>query len=156
VDASDIGNVHKGQRVLVKSDSIPKKEWEATVENIASTVTMDEGSNNILVSILLNDKKFPFRLDEQLDVKIITESKKSVRKLLLDAIIRGDDGKSRVAIIHDGKIKYVPVVVGIEDFTHVEIKQGVEVGEHVVVIRGKELDEGTRIKLFDSNVKERL
>ena len=70
---------------------------------------------------------------QQVNILVPVEAKTDALTLPVDAVIR--DGKGRHVWIETAKGKYEPrkVVTGMENFESVEIKEGLEPGEKVVV-----------------------
>ena len=54
------------------------------------------------------------------------------------------DGQTFVAVLSGGRVKLKPVETGIEDFSMVEIKQGLNDGELVVLSKGQLLQNGDK------------
>ena len=53
--------------------------------------------------------------------------------------------------MQDNFVNLVEVETGIEDFSHVEIRQGVSVGQFVILANGADITEGDRVVIESNN-----
>jgi RND family efflux transporter MFP subunit len=143
IDSGDSALVQKGQEAQVTSEAFRGKVWTEKVVRIAPAVQKDETANTFIVRLTLKGDAPPLRFGQQVDVKIRTASREDAIRIPFAAIIsRG--GRTEVATIAEGRLKFVPVVTGMEDLSHTEIVQGLAPGDEVVLPEGKELKAGTR------------
>jgi len=152
VDAGDSGVVEIGQNVTITCDAFPGRRWNETVHWISPAIITAESAvvNSFAVRMTLGPDAPPLLLGQQVDMEILTTQRDSVLKLPYTALIEfGDD--SQVAVVRDGKVVYVPVTTGIEDFTHVEIVNGLAEGDSVILARGKTPKEGSMVKVRQGN-----
>lgn len=157
VDADDSANIAVGQEVSVSSDAFPGRQWSEKVMRVAPTIEKEEAANTVIVYISLSadddidngngvQERPPLRFGQQVDVKIRTAFRPKVLKLPFGALINKDD-KTWVAVIgEEGRVKFLPVITGIEDLTHTEILQGVTAGQQVILPEGKTLNEDDRVR----------
>jgi RND family efflux transporter MFP subunit len=160
VDADDSANIAVGQEVSVSSDAFPGRQWSEKVMRVAPTIEKEESANTVIVYISLSAdahidngngaqdaRERPLlRFGQQVDVKIRTAFQPKVLKLPFGALISKDD-KTWVAVISEqGRVKFLPVITGIEDLTHTEILQGVTAGQQVILPEGKTLNEDDRVR----------
>ena len=144
VDASDTVSLAIGQQVLVTSDAFPGETWEGKVRQIAPAVERDDNTNTINVRIELA-QSYAMRLGEQVDVKIVTVAREKILKLPFGAVIQ-DEGKRWIAIIEEGRVRLSAVRIGIEDFAYMEIVEGAEQGQRVILHEGKRLQAGDKVR----------
>jgi len=149
VDAADSGGIAVGQTVTLSSDAFPTLEWPESVTRLAAATSNVGNANTVSVYISLGNRAPALRFGQQVDAEIRTAWNPSALKVPYDAIInRG--GKSYVAMVHDNIVKLVPVETGIEDLSHIEIRQGVTVGQEVVLANGKDLSNGDKVIVSSS------
>ncbi|WP_455375187.1 efflux RND transporter periplasmic adaptor subunit [Kaarinaea lacus] len=149
VDAADSGGIAVGQTVTLSSDAFPGLEWSESVTRLAAATSNVGNANTVSVYISLGSKAPSLRFGQQVDAEIRTSWNPSALKVPYGAIItRG--GKSYVAVVDNNVITLVEVETGIEDFTHVEIRQGVHVGQYIILANGADIEEGDRVILSNN------
>ena len=149
VDAGDSGIVTLGQTVTVTCDAFPGRAWQETVHWIAPAITADQDDaiNTFAVRMTLGPDAPPLLLEQQVDVRIRTARKDNVLKLPYGALLDHGD-KQQVAVIRDGRIKFVDVTTGIDDFSHIEIVMGLKGDEDVVLPQGQiKLQDGMAVQV---------
>ncbi|MBI4442931.1 MAG: efflux RND transporter periplasmic adaptor subunit [Acidobacteria bacterium] len=145
VDEPDLGRIAQGQAVLITWDGLPAKQWTGQVERLASEVrdmetrkvgeivcTLDNISGEILPNVNLN-------------IEIVTESKLQTLTVPREAV-GGMDSDRHVYLVRDGVLVRQPVETGISSLTRVEIRQGIEEGDEVVLAGEQPLQEGMRVR----------
>jgi len=149
VDAADSGGIAVGQTVTLSSDAFPGLDWNESVTRLAAATSNVGNANTVSVYISLGSKAPSLRFGQQVDAEIRTAWNPSALKVPYGAIIT-KGGKSYVAVVENNVITLVEVETGIEDFTHVEIRQGVHVGQYVILANGADIEEGDRVVLSNN------
>jgi RND family efflux transporter MFP subunit len=150
VDAADSGGIAVGQTVTLSSDAFPGLEWNESVTRLAAATNNVGNANTVSVYISLGNNAPSLRFGQQVDADIRTAWNPNALKVPFGALI-SKGGKTYVATIKDGKVNLVEVVTGIEDFSHVEVLQGVNVGQSVVLANGRSLQEGQKVYIASSS-----
>lgn len=152
VDAGDSGVVEIGQTVTITCDAFPGRRWNETVHWISPAIITGDSAvmNSFAVRMTVGPEAPPLLLGQQVDVEIRTAHRESVLKLPYTALIESEDNP-QVAVVRDGKVVYVPVTTGIEDFTHVEIVAGIAVGDSVILTQGKAPAAGSMVRIKTGN-----
>ena len=152
VDAGDSGVVEIGQNVTITCDAFPGRRWNETVHWISPAIITAESAavNSFAVRMTLGPDAPPLLLGQQVDMEILTTQRDSILKLPYSVLIESEES-SQVAVVRDGKVVYVPVTTGIEDFTHVEIVTGLAAGDSVILPQGKPPAEGSMVKVRQEN-----
>jgi RND family efflux transporter MFP subunit len=145
VDESDAGLVKAGQNVALTSDAFGDYVWMERVMEVSPAVRKEGTANSIKVRVSCGAKAPDLKLGQQVDAKISTAHRTGVAKLPFNSLIAKGD-KTFAAVVRDGKIRFLPVVTGIEDAVSVEIVKGVAAGDEVILPEGKALKEGERVK----------
>lgn len=148
VDAGDSGLITLGQQVSVSCDAFAGRTWNETVKWISPIVNAgkEDIANTFDARISLSAEAPPLLLGQQVDVKIRTAYRENVMRLPFAAVTERN-GHPVVAVVKEGRAHFVPVVTGIEDFTHVEIVKGIDVGMQVILPEGKTLREGDLVSV---------
>lgn len=134
VDETDIGKIREGMRGSIVVDAYPDDPLSGRIIKIAYTATTE--SNVTSYEVLLNiDTGNRARLKSGMtaDVTIVVQSKENAI-VLPTAAVKTRGGRAAVRVMDaSGTPQERPVTTGIEDDTGVEIVNGVEAGEKVMV-----------------------
>lgn len=164
VDEADIGQVRTGQMVRFTVDSYPDADFEASVQQIRQSATQSGNAVSYLVILDVDNSDGRLLTGMTANVEIITGTKANVLRVPVAAtrfLPREDDrGEQSNDQSEDGKQAYVwlpgedpylpsrvPVKTGLEGEDYVEITEGLEVGQSVLVrsksLRGDGSGEGS-------------
>ena len=144
VDDADAGLIAVGESVEISSDAFPGRLWVERVVRLDPAVQKEGTANTITVHISLASNARELRYGQQVDAKIRTAYREKARKVPFEALIN-KDGKMFVAVMNAGRVQMTPVVSGIENATHVEIREGIQPGQEVILPDGKRLKDGQRV-----------
>jgi len=144
VDAADSVSIDAGQVVAVSSDAFPGLEWHESVSRLGTAANNNSLSNSVKVYISLGNDAPTLRFGQQVDADIRTAWNPATLKVPFEALINRD-GQTVVAVLSDGQVHLKPVETGIEDFSMVEIKQGLIEGEVVILPKGQYLQNGDKV-----------
>jgi RND family efflux transporter MFP subunit len=151
VDASDSASIDVGQVVAVTSDAFPGLEWHESVSRLGAAANSDRNSNSVKVYISLGNDAPTLRFGQQVDADIRTAWNPNTLKVPFEALINRD-GKTLVAVLREGQVMLKQVEIGIEDFSVVEIKQGLTEGELVILSKGQFLQNGDKVHSVRGNI----
>ncbi|HSP33693.1 MAG TPA: efflux RND transporter periplasmic adaptor subunit, partial [Thermoanaerobaculia bacterium] len=148
VDEVDAGRVAVGQRVSFRLDAHPDEVFRGTISSAAQTVQQKQGSNDPLkimrVDVAL-DRTDPAKMRPGMRFKGTVELSRT-RDLLLVP-------KSAVAVTDKGPVVYrrglfsvatVPVKIGGQSEEFVQVVDGLDTGDRVLVSKGETSDETRR------------
>lgn len=149
VDAGDSSVVHLGQSVTISSDAYPERQWQEKIHWISPAITENEKEaiNTFSVRMTLGKDAPELLLNQQVDARILTASRKNTLKLPFEALIEQGDN-IKVAVLESDKVKLVAVKTGIEDFSQVEILEGITEKTQIILSEGKKLTEGQKVHLI--------
>lgn len=151
VDAGDSGVIKLGQSVSLSSDAWPDIEWSEAIIRIAPAIAedQDEALNAVAVRISLGNDAPALLLGQQVDARIHTATREDVLTLPFDALLEADQG-SKVAFVQAGKVVYFPVKTGLEDFTKIEILDGLTETTQVILIQGEAYTDGEMVEIIEA------
>lgn len=130
VDEADIGKVSLGQKAQVTLDAYPDKIFEGTVaEIIPQTKTTSSGANIIVVRIILDKTEDTFINGLTGQAEVILSEEKNVLTIPLEAL----KDEETVIVQKDTKQEVRKVSLGIKSDTDIEIKEGLNEGEKVIL-----------------------
>ncbi|MBI3230172.1 MAG: efflux RND transporter periplasmic adaptor subunit, partial [Burkholderiales bacterium] len=145
VPASDIASVKIGQDVSFKVDGLSNRSFNGKVERINPNA--DAGSRALLVYVQIDNDG---SLKGGMYAKGSIALQKSQPKPLLPVVaLRSDKGKDIVYKIKDGKIVAQPVSLGLrnDDEGLVEVNDGLQAGDNVMLTQIDQIKPGTKVKL---------
>jgi len=142
VNEEEINRIASGQKALLRSEAFPGRALRATVSQI--TPKGDPTRKTFRVYLRL-PQDTPLRIGMSVEVNIIFREKQAAIVVPAEAVA-GDS----VQIVEDGRIRRVPVTVGIRGSRNIEIIGDVARGTTVLSPARVDLANGTRIR-FDSS-----
>lgn len=131
VDESQLKGVAVGKKAMIALRSSANEQFPGQVVRLGRE--SDRVTEELEVDVAFNEPLKNFRLGEQSEVYIITETKKDTPSLPAAAIVTKDK-KRGVWVVASGKLMFKPVTVGIEDrkgFTEITISP--EAGERIAM-----------------------
>ena len=148
--ADDIYNVHVGNEVEVSGKAIGDSKLKGKVIKIApeaKNITSSLGVNQkrVAVTIEITDDIEALKPGYDLDSKIITQMKNDTL-IIPDTAIFDYKGSSCVFAIENGKTVLRQIKKGIESDKTIEILEGLQEGEKIVLKPDNNLKEGIKIK----------
>ncbi|MFP4438948.1 MAG: efflux RND transporter periplasmic adaptor subunit [Chloroflexaceae bacterium] len=141
VDELDVAQIEVGQQVRVTLDALPDQELTGTVTNIAPTADKsDQGTTTYEVTVEIDMGDAPVRPGMTAVVEIVTVSKDDV-VLVPRRAVQTENGQSYVLIPVEGEptepgmpaSEQREVELGLSDRQFVEITDGLEAGEEILV-----------------------
>jgi RND family efflux transporter MFP subunit len=145
VNEEEINHIAAGQKALLRSEAFPEKALRATVAQI--TPKGDPTRKTFRVYLRL-PQDTPLRIGMSVEVNIIFREKQAAIVVPAEAVA----GNS-VQMVDDGRIKRVPVTVGIRGNRNVEITGEISKGTPVLSPARTDLANGARIRLDNGPAK---
>lgn len=148
VDEPDIGRLAQGQPVKVTWDALPGRNWQGSVTQIPSTVSM-RGSRTVgeVTSQVENSDR---KLLPNTNVSVVITTAKHENALTVPReAVHQDDGKRYVFVIAGNKLKRQEVETSISSLTFIEITGGIQEGSTIALgsPTGAILREGIQVKV---------
>jgi multidrug efflux pump subunit AcrA (membrane-fusion protein) len=132
----DLKNVHKGQKVAIKTDVTGDREYEGEVSYIAPTSRKDVATSNNVefeskISIK-NPDEF-LRIGMNARISIILDEKPDALYLPYDCLGENPEGQTVIYAVIDGAVVELPVQTGVESDLFTEVS-GEGVAEDLAVL----------------------
>ncbi len=146
-DEPDIGRLEAGQKIVIKWDAKPGKEWHGHIERAPVTV-VTYGTRNVGVVLVGVDDEDGYLLpDTNVNVTVTTSSEPNSLSIPREALY-SSGGKPYVFKVVNDKLVRTPVVTGIVNISRVAIQSGLNEGDWVATgtLSGQPLQEGVPVK----------
>jgi RND family efflux transporter MFP subunit len=149
VSESNLQKVQVGQPCEIQLDALPDMRFRGVVSRIVPTVDRAKATVITKVRFLEPD---PHILPE-MSAKVtflnreLTADQQKPRIVVSPEALATREGKTVAFIIRDGKAHQVPVETGSRIGDMMEVKQGLQFGDKVVLKPSAKLADGTKIKL---------
>jgi HlyD family secretion protein len=147
VDEPDVGKLAPGNPIEITWDAVPGRIWQATVNDIPSTVKL-RGSRNVGETISIVDNKDRKLLPNvNVGVTIVNAQRENVLLVPREAV-RMDDSKPYVLQVVGHQLKRQDVETAISNLTKVEVVRGIALNDMVAISssNGKPIGDGTQVK----------
>jgi HlyD family secretion protein len=147
-DEPDIGRLEAGQKILIKWDAKPGKEWHGHIERVPTTV-ITYGTRNVgVVQVTVEDEDGNLLPDTNVNVTVTTSSEQNALSIPREALF-SSNGKPYVFKVVNNKLVRTPVVTSIVNLTRVAIVSGINEGDWVATgtTSGQSLQEDVPIKV---------
>jgi len=131
VDESDIANVRRGNPVRFTVDSYASRDFSGIVESVAPRATIVSGVVNYEVTIDI--KKDPDLLKPDMTANVSIETARYEALLLPSKAVQHDGDQTFVYISTPSGPQREPVVIGAKDGGNVEIKEGIQPGDEILL-----------------------
>lgn len=160
VDERYLEQLQVGQNASVLADAYPGQRFTAKVEAISPLVDAQRGAIEVKFSVTSNAPAF-LREDMTLSVEVETAKRERALVLPINALRSSDATKndtaqtSTVFAVQDGRVVVRTVKLGLRTLNGVEIREGLQAGE--VVIVGASPGAGSKVRvLIDNTIIEKL
>ncbi|MDE3057220.1 MAG: efflux RND transporter periplasmic adaptor subunit [Bacteroidota bacterium] len=148
VSESYIEKIHTGQPCEITLDAVPDKQYKGVVHKIVPTADRAKATVLTKVEFLNRDE----RVLPEMSAKVLflnKDAKQSDDALKISApasAITTRGGKKVVFVLHGETVSMVPVTLGTLLGSSVEVKEGLSVGERVVLHPSEKLTNGSRVE----------
>lgn len=144
VDEKNLAYVRDGLGASALADAFPGRPFPATVSYVAPSVDAQRGT--VEVWLRVPDPPDFLRPDMTVSVEMLVGRSEAALRLPAEAL-RDDDGAgSSVLVVRDGRATRVPVVVGLRGIGVVELLEGPQPGEQVI-LPSSGAGEGERVRV---------
>ena len=147
-DEPDIGHIAAGQKIVIKWDAKPGKEWHGHVDRAPVTV-ITYGTRHVgEVLVSVDDADGGLLPDTNVNVTVTTSSEPGVLSIPREALF-SQNGQPYVFKVSGDTLVRTQVVTGIVNLTRVAILRGLQDGDRVATgtLNTQPLQEGVPIKV---------
>jgi HlyD family secretion protein len=147
-DEPDIGHIEAGQKIVIKWDARPGKDWHGHVDRPPITV-ITYGTRHVgEVLVNMDDSDGTLLPDTNVNVTVTTSSEPGVLSIPREALF-SQNGQPYVFKVSGDSLVRTQVVTGIVNLTRVAILSGLRDGDQVATasLSGQPLQEGVPIKV---------
>ena len=145
VPERDAGALGAGQPVKFAVDALGTRDFTARIERVAPIV--DRASGTVGVTVRIDNRDLVLRpgLFARMDVAFLHLAD---AVLMPKAAVLGSRNAAVAYVIHDGKAVRTSIRLGYENGSRVQILEGVEAGNEVVVIGHAALSDGAEVDVL--------
>ena len=140
VDEEDIPRVAVGQKVVLRADALPGRNFDGEVYEV--TPKGDPVARTYRVRIRLAEPD-QFRIGMTVDANLIVAERQNALLVPTSAVVKG-----AVWVVRNGRLAHQPVQVGVAGAARTEILAGLEDGARVVANPGEALVAGRAARIL--------
>lgn len=143
---SDAPLVEKGQTAVLTTGEESFNGTVSHIDPVASTTTSQTGTLTAVKSIISFDTP-PENLfvGFDIDVAINTNTAENVLAIPIEALLYNEDNKPYVYVVENGKAIVRQIETGIQSSTHVEVKDGLELDDSIILSPDDTINDGTLV-----------
>ncbi|TES90923.1 MAG: efflux RND transporter periplasmic adaptor subunit [Candidatus Cloacimonadota bacterium] len=135
---TDIDCISKSSNVFVENDGLPGETFKAKVTEISPVI--DEGTRTVSVKAIIDNPERKLKPGMTARVRINLGEKTGVLMIPKDAYLKGF-----IFVVNDSIAERREVSVGVRGNDNIEIIEGLEMGEKIVVIGQERLSGGEKV-----------
>lgn len=146
VPERELRRLRPGQKTVILVDALPEGRFEGRVKRISPVV--DPATGTFKVTIEVADRSRQLKPGMFGRVLVTFDTHENTLLVPKSALVREDD-ESAVFVIRDSVAYRQPVVVGYEDGSRIEILNGLEAGDEIVVTGHGGLRDSSRVEAIN-------
>jgi len=160
VDERYLEQLQLGQSATVLADAYPGQRFTAKVEAISPLVDAQRGAIEVKFAVTGTAPTF-LREDMTLSVEVETAKRDRALVLPVNALRTNDAAKNDtpnstiVYVAQDGRVAVRPVKLGLRTLNAVEVLEGLQAGEVVIVGASPKADSKVKVKI-DNTINDKL
>lgn len=144
---TDIAGIANGQKAVVAVSAYPEKEFEGTLEQLS--LSADPRTRSFTAWVRVENEGQLLRPGMFAKVRLLVDSRENALTISKDAVQQVDH-KFFVYVVAQGQIaEERRIVPGASSGNLVEVIQGVQDGEQVVVLGQNKLTDGKKVKIVE-------
>jgi RND family efflux transporter MFP subunit len=145
IDQVDLGRVKAGQQVRITSNAFPDRSWSGVVSEVIPHVVVRESRSISEGLARVEPPTGGLVPGMHVDVEIVVAESARALQVPAEAVFR-EDGTPFVFRIQRGRARRSPVTLGLETVTAVEVVEGLEPEDQVVLGPLHGLEDGDRVE----------
>ncbi|MCF6215784.1 MAG: efflux RND transporter periplasmic adaptor subunit [Emcibacter sp.] len=142
-----------GQTINALTEAYPDRQFIGTVTNIGSRV--DPVSRAVSVRAMIANDDRSLRPGMLMRVKLIKNKRQSIM-IPEEALLTSAEKKYVFLIQDDNSVKQQPVIIGSRRPGSVEILDGLNIGQSVVIEGGIKLQDGSKVTIINSAISPKI
>lgn len=147
-----ISSVKKGEYVDVYVSSVSDKPFTGLITNVSEVPSA--GAMTYPVTVRISDPTSKLKAGMFAEIHLSSENRENVIVVPSGAVVT-KEGQTCVFIMDGKKVKQIPVKVGIDNGTIVEITEGLKGGESLVVKGQNYVDNGDKVNVVKQNTEKK-
>jgi HlyD family secretion protein len=132
VNEVDIGKVSRGDRVWLTVDAVPDDTVQGVVRLVPPAARQQERVRVFDVEVEVLGRQSILRPGMTANVRIAGPTRRDVVRAPVEAVFF-EEGKPIVHLVRGGQTHQTPVILGLSDLSHVEIRSGVQPGDSLAL-----------------------
>lgn len=149
-EPEDASKLELGMSVEVVVEGNANSPAKEKLMRIEPSVRKEGAARYLPVWVSADDEDMGLRLNQQVDVNFDTTGPEVNVRIPLEAVV-SRNGRDQVWRISQDRLELQPVELGILGDKFVEIAAGLNAGDQVVLLEGKDLQEGTPVMPMSSS-----
>ncbi len=145
IDQVDLGRVRAGQSMRVTSNAYPDRSWAAVVIELVPHVVVKDNRSVAAGLASVTPPIDGLVPGMTVDVDIVVDDVADALQIPPTAVYTAD-GSSYVYRVNNGRAERTPIVMGRSSVRAVEVLQGLDANDRVIVSVSKGLADGTRVE----------
>ena len=141
VDEVDVATIRPGQPARIVGDAFPGVELHGTIDRVSSQAIQGKDTRSLpsfeiaaVVESLTEDQRRLLRLGMSASLEAVVYDKADALLVPIGAVeLHESRPRLRVRNKDSGAVRHVPVVTGLTTVDAVEILEGIEAGDHVLI-----------------------
>lgn len=135
IDQDDVNKIKVTDSAIVSLDSYDNEQIASEVTHISFTPLIGESSTvyKIQFKLPVDNQNLKYRLGMDGDATILLSESKDTLIVPIDAIIEQDDKKFVIVKNTDNSLTKKEVITGIENDTDIEIKEGIDQNDEIII-----------------------
>lgn len=150
VPERELATLKAGQTVQLQVDALPGRTFRGEVDRVSPVVDAGSGTFRVICTFAGSDgSEEGGALQPGMfgRIGISYDQRKNARVIPRVALLE-DEGEAAVFVVRDGKASRVPVKLGYAEGPWIEIRDGLDAGERVVVAGKAALRDGTVVQVI--------
>jgi multidrug efflux pump subunit AcrA (membrane-fusion protein) len=143
-----IGSISVGSKAQLSFDAYSGLSFDAWV--IEMSPVLDTTSRTLQIKLDFQDSKNLVRAGMFASIKLITDERDSAIAIPADSVVSRDGSSVVFVVADDNTAKKRSVTTGIRIDGILEIKEGIQPGESVVIMGQTRLEDGAEVKVIQS------
>lgn len=139
-----LGEVGKGRVASIEVDAFPGREFQGVVTKISPIVNIVNRTSELEITVDNPDHALKPGMFARVTLNIA--KKEDVPVIPEEAVLRGES-EQYVFVVENGLARRRKVVLGLEEGARVEVYDGVQLGDMLVVAGQQKISEGQRVQI---------